>query len=130
MDKKQKLLVLQGIPASGKTTWAREFLKGKTDWVRVNRDELRKMRGDYWIKPQEDLITVFERNIVIFSLNAGYNVIVDGTNLNPKYIEKWKAIAKDHAVEIEFKEFDVSLKEAIKRDEQRNGDRVGENAIK
>src|SRR6056297_2761465 len=130
MDKKQKLLVLQGIPASGKTTWAREFLKGKTDWVRVNRDDLRRMRGDYWVKSQEDLSNTLERNTIIFSLNAGYNVIVDATNLNPKSIDKWKQIANDNSVDIEFKKFDVSLKEAIERDNNRNGDGVGESVIK
>ena len=36
-----------GPPASSKTTWAREFIKGKTDWVIVNRDSLREGRGDY-----------------------------------------------------------------------------------
>lgn len=28
----QKLVVLQGLPGSGKSTWAREFISGKTNW--------------------------------------------------------------------------------------------------
>ena len=40
-----KLLVLQGIPASGKSTYARELVKNSGAWVRVNRDDLRNMRG-------------------------------------------------------------------------------------
>lgn len=42
-----KILCLMGPPASGKSSYAREFIKGKTDWVIVNRDSLRESRGDY-----------------------------------------------------------------------------------
>ena len=42
-----KILVLCGPPASGKSTYAREFIKGKIDWVIVNRDSIREGRGDY-----------------------------------------------------------------------------------
>ena len=37
-----KILVLCGLPAAGKTSYAREFIKGKTDWVIVNRDSIRE----------------------------------------------------------------------------------------
>lgn len=36
-----RLIILQGAPAAGKSTWAREFVKGKKDWVIVNRDSIR-----------------------------------------------------------------------------------------
>lgn len=43
-----ELLVLQGIPASGKSTWAKEFIKGKEDqWIIVNRDSIRESTGKY-----------------------------------------------------------------------------------
>ena len=38
-----KIILTKGLPASGKSTWAREFIKGKKDWVRVNNDELGSM---------------------------------------------------------------------------------------
>lgn len=41
------ILILQGPPASGKSWYAREFIKGRIDWVIVNRDSLREGRGDY-----------------------------------------------------------------------------------
>ena len=52
---KLKLVILSGIPCSGKSTWAKQFIKGKTDWVIVNRDSIRLSRGDYWIPSQESI---------------------------------------------------------------------------
>ena len=43
------LLVLQGVPAAGKTTWAKEFMGSHMNWVRVNRDEIRMNMNDTWI---------------------------------------------------------------------------------
>lgn len=83
-----KILVLQGPPAASKSTWAREFVKDKTDWVIVNRDSLREGRGDYWIPSQEEYISDLEEFSVKAAINRGLNVIIDATNLNPKTIDK------------------------------------------
>lgn len=83
-----KLLILTGVQGSGKTSWAREFLKDKKDWIRVSRDDIRVARGDYWIPEQENYITKVEEFQVNSALESGYNVIVDAMNLNPKTIVK------------------------------------------
>ena len=38
-----KLLILVGAPGSGKSTFARYFLRTEDNWVRVNRDDFRLM---------------------------------------------------------------------------------------
>lgn len=124
-----KILVLQGVPASGKTTWAREFVKGKTDWVIVNRDSLRNMRGDYLISSQEDYISDIEQSAVEFALKRNLNIIIDATNLNPNTVNKWKTISSNYNAEIEFKEFKITFKEAVERDSKREKP-VGEKVIK
>ena len=124
-----KILVLQGPPASAKTTWAREFIKGKTDWVIVNRDSLREGRGDYWIPSQEEYISDLEEFSIRAAIKRGYNVIIDATNLNPKTQEKWKKIAKETGSSIEFKEFYIPFKEALERDSKRERS-VGEKILK
>ena len=125
-----KVLFLQGLPASGKTTWSKEFLEKNTDWVRVNRDDLRNMRGKYWIPKQEKLITAWERGCIVSTLDEGKNVIVDATNLNPKYQTEVKEFIKALHPDTQFesKFFDCSLDECIKRDLQRENS-VGEKVI-
>ena len=127
-----KLLILSGIPCSGKSTLAKQFIRGKTDWVIVNRDSFRLGRGEYWIPSQESYITKLEEFAIEEAFRAGLNVISDNTNLNPKTIDKLKEIAETYGAEVEEKFFNVSLKEAISRDlerGQKGGISVGKKVI-
>lgn len=124
-----KILVLCGPPASGKSTYAREFIKGKTDWVIVNRDSIREGRGEYWVPSQEDYISDLEEFSIRAAIKRNYNVIIDATNLNPKTQEKWRKIATETKSSIEFKEFYIPFKEALERDKNRERS-VGEKVLK
>lgn len=115
-----KVIFTQGLPASGKSTWAKDYCKNNHNWIRVNRDDLRHMRGQYWIPKQEELITDWEHNCIINALDRGFNVIVDATNFNIKYLDNLKRIITlKHLVDFEIKFFDITLEEAIKRDLER-----------
>lgn len=124
-----KLLILQGAPASGKSTFARQLAHEDKSYVIVNRDSIRNSRGDYWIPSQEDYITSIEEFSIKNALGRGYNVIVDATNLNPITINKWKMIADEFNAEIEFKMFEISFEDAVARDKLRDNS-VGEKVIK
>lgn len=127
-----KIIVLVGVPASGKSTWALDYYsKHREDSVIVNRDSIRYGRGEYWVPSQEKYIDDVEYSSVRSGLDLGYDVIVDATNLNPKVQDKWKTLANEYNAEIEFKEFYIPFEEAVKRDE--NPDRkhhVGKKEIK
>lgn len=127
----KKVLFTQGLPASGKSTWARAYCEKNTNWIRVNRDALRHMRGKYWLPKQEDLISQFEKSCILTSLNRGYNVIVDATNLNLGYVAKLQEEILKHfpGAVFEYKEFDTPVDECIKRDMAR-ADSVGADVIK
>lgn len=132
----QKVIFTRGLPGSGKSTWAKEFVKKNPDTIRVCRDDLRRMRGTYWLPKQEDLITEMELACIEAAIYEGKNVIVDATNFNTKYIERIKdsAISASftHEVEFEIKDFtDVPLLECIKRDASRpKEEQVGSAVIK
>ena len=117
MDK--KIIVLQGPPASGKSTWARETAKAGTPYVIVNRDSIRNARGEYWIPDQEDYISDIEEYGVRSAINRNLIPIIDATNLNPNTIRKWENLAKELDCEIEYKQFYIPFKEALERDANR-----------
>ncbi len=114
-----EMIILQGLPGSGKSTWAREFVTGKKDWVIVNRDSLRNMRGDYWITEQEGLITQWEDFCVKSAIEKELNVIVDATNLNDKILKKWFDLCKFYNLHPEVRFFDIPVEECIERDSKR-----------
>ena len=123
------MLILSGIPASGKSTFAKQFVKENDGWVRINKDDIRRMFGEYWLPKRESLVEDAEYSIAEDAAFFGWNIIVDDTNLNPKYIKVWKDFANDFKYEIEYKEFKVSLEQALEWDSKRENP-VGENVIK
>lgn len=128
---KQKIILTKGLPASGKTTWAKELLKLEPrKWKRINKDDLRSMLdGGEWSKENEDFI-IMARNILVgVALGQGYNVVVDDTNLSDKHYNTMvELFGKD--ADIEYKDFtDVPLKECIRRDFFREYP-VGEKVIR
>ena len=123
------ILILKGPPGSGKSCYAREFIKGRIDWVIVNRDSLREGRGDYWVPEQEDYISDLEEFSIRQAIKRGYNVIIDATNLNPKTLDKWDKIAQETNSIIKLQEFYVPFKVALERDKNRERS-VGEKALK
>lgn len=116
----QQLLVLQGLPASGKTIWAKKLLDlepGK--WKRVNKDELRRMLdAGRWSNSNEQFIDKIQDILIRQALNTGLNVVVDNTNLRAKTITHLASFANSTTV-VEFKFFDTPLEECLLRDSNR-----------
>jgi len=138
MDQKQpiELIFTVGLPASGKSTWSKEFVKqwnNRDKWIRVCRDDLRLMRGEYWIPDQEKLITDWEYECVAWAIRRKYNVIVDATNLHDKTRRKLlDYLHRECRLDFHWtiKDFtNVSVEECIRRDNLRTEGRVGENVI-
>lgn len=124
-----KIIILKGLPASGKSTKAEELLKqGNT--VRLNRDLLRKMlHCDKWSGKNEGLTKDAARLITKHFLSSGTNVIIDDTNLNPGTIQSWVNLAKEIESKIEYVDLtDVPIKECLKRDFERKNS-VGQHVI-
>ena len=126
-----KVKILQGPPASGKTTWSKNFCEKNQDWFRVSRDDFRNMRGKYWIQTDEDIITELERYSIKTALDNNKNVIVDAMNLNPTYLKQLKSFIKecDSTAEISIKKFFVTKDVAIDRDKHRDNS-LGEKVIR
>lgn len=97
----QKLILLQGPPACGKSTIAiKEQAKDVDGSVIVSRDSFRDGRGKYWVPKQESYITALEQFAVDQALRMGYTVIVDATNMNPGMIRELVAMAEARFVPV------------------------------
>jgi predicted kinase len=126
-----RLLITRGLPASGKTTFARKL---QPNVVRVNRDDLRRMLHGQRLFTQwaEGQVTHAQRAAVEALLRAHADVIVDDTNLRAKTVREWAEVAARFGATFEVHDFtDVPLAECIRRDADRDpGDRVGADPIK
>ncbi len=129
------LIILCGISASGKSTWANEYVKLNPKSLIVSRDGLRLMLfgtndTDYYINPfldtRENLITDMQLKLITDGLSSGYTVVIDDTNCS---LSKINSFTKDFSnYHIIYKRFDIPLLEAIDRDKLRNRC-VGEKII-
>lgn len=134
MAKKLKVVILRGLPASGKSYYAKTLeAKG---WIRVEKDEIRKdgqlfKDGEYNHKRGDEAIVLKERNRLIReALSKGKSVVSADTNLYPKHITGIGAIAREFNATVEQKDFlDVPIAELIKRDKERDNT-VGEQVIR
>lgn len=134
---KQRIILTKGLPASGKTTWAKELLRKEPGkWKRINKDDLRAMLdGGKWSKDNEKYVLEVRDLLIHSALAQGYNVIVDDTNLTQKHWDHIKDMFTKMniiglEVEMELKDFtDVPLEECIKRDQTRSN-YVGEKVIR
>ena len=126
-----KIILTKGLPASGKTTWAKEYCLKNPDFIRVSRDDLRHMRGKYWLPKQEKIITEMVDGCILSAIKAQKNVILDATNLGDQSKNHLKALLEENNLEakIEYKDFtNVPFSVCVERDRKRE-DGVGFSVI-
>ena len=132
----KKILILRGLPASGKSTYARSLLTQNPHiWKRLNKDELRAMLDNSVHSSSNEKFVVRVRDFMLVeALKEGKNVIIDDTNLSEKTVERIKQVVQKYmkdsgeTVDIEIKDMETSLEECLERDKKREK-KVGENVI-
>lgn len=132
-----QIVLTQGLPASGKSTWAKEWVAEDEDWrIRINRDDIRhQIVNKYWplSRMQEDHVTLMEESMVTAAIKAKVSVVIDATHLRAAYIKRWYDVANRLGVSVTVQQFETDVEECVRRDFDRglNGDRsVGEEAIR
>lgn len=121
-EKRIKILFYKGLPGSGKTTLALEYLAAHPEAIRVNKDTIRErlFAGQEWTREQE-IQVILERDATIgAALACGHDAVVDDTNLYPGHLARIEEIASLHRVEVEIIDLtDVPPEVCIARDEGR-----------
>jgi predicted kinase len=129
------LTITRGLPASGKTTWAREQRRTVAfRAARINRDDLRAtmhdgFSGAAWAERQ---VTLAQHAAIAALLRSGVDVICDDTNLRSRVVRDLADLAADCNADFVVQDFtDVPVAVCIERDRLRSpDDRVGEQIIR
>ncbi|PLS30984.1 kinase [Bifidobacterium margollesii] len=139
-----KLIILRGLPASGKSTWARAWAEDPSntrphcvvslDAIRLmvagsaaNRDRMKTRNG----KRFEAMVVAMGRHMIADALDAGWDVVADAQHANPRYAVDLARLAREHCAIWETKDFDVPLDELLRRNAARSeSDRVPDDYIR
>ena len=120
-----------GLPASGKSTWAKTKVDKSPNGIkRINKDELRAMLDNsYFSKSNEKFVLNMQDLIIKAALEEGKHVIVDNTHLAPQHEARIRELINGLAV-LEIVDFrHVTLETCIERDLKRFNS-VGEKVIR
>jgi predicted kinase len=135
--------ITRGLPASGKSTWAKNFARTKNYFgssnpiTIINNDNIRndiylEAGNRNWSKDVEKRVKEIREDKIREQFQKGLDVILDNTHLNPKTFEAIKNYCTNLGYKIEIMDFSyVPLEECIRRDSLRRYDeKVGESVIR
>lgn len=123
----QRVIITRGLPASGKSTWSSALTKQQPNFKRINRDDLRMMLyHGVWTHKREEAVLLARAVLISQFLAAGYDLVLDDTNLDPRRMQETQNIITASAdelgvkVKITVRDFtDVPLEVCVARNNQR-----------
>lgn len=113
----QYLVITRGLPASGKSTWARKFRdRDNENRIIVEKDQLRDMLGGGYVKKNEYAVHTSSVDLTRKYLGVGKTVIVSDTNLPNRTVKEYFKVAFELGVDVWVVDFtDVPLDECLRR---------------
>jgi predicted kinase len=124
-----KVVLMRGLPASGKTTKSQEYL-AYGNFIRLNRDDLRDslFKGLDWSGKREKVVMKVQTEMAHAAIGAGCSVVIDDTNLTEFHKKRWANVADTWGASFVIDNLNTPYEECIKRDRQRTK-RVGDHVI-
>ena len=100
--KQCKIILTRGIQGSGKSTWAKAWVKeDPLNRIRFNNDDIRTSQGVYWpddnkaLKKKESCLKKIKKYAIQCYMESGYDIVIDNMNLNPNEWTSFKDIIKN-----------------------------------
>lgn len=123
----QKLIVLRGAPASGKSTIAKKLrnFKQRITWLKV--DNFKPFFSDSVSEENDAVDYVNQAAISTLQhlLSQGFSVVMEGIFQNPKYITLAAEVAKKKNIQFKVYKLECPLKILQSRDKNRPGVKEG-----
>ncbi|HVZ58250.1 MAG TPA: zeta toxin family protein [Patescibacteria group bacterium] len=121
---KQKLVILRGAPASGKTTICKNVRDINKNIVWLSVDGIKPIFSEY---KNETLEQANKASLVMldYLLSQGYSVIYDGIFKIPDHLYQAEEIAKKRGIPFVVYQLDASLKTLQEREKVRDGVKHG-----
>ena len=87
------LILMQGLPGSGKSEWVKRFLKKheNENWVVINKDSIRGMLNPLKWNSTIELVTKTSKiSMILHAASQKCNIIIDETHLTKESLENYK----------------------------------------
>ena len=131
------LVILRGLPASGKSTWAHKAAATTPNTVVVSLDGLRRMTAgglaayhQRRTDRMEQLIVRTAHAMVCDALRKGVNVVMDAQNATVERVHALVRLAADCEADVQMVAFSVPLETLLERNRARaKDDRVPEDYL-
>ncbi len=120
----QKLVILRGAPASGKTTICKNVRNIDKNIVWLSVDGIKPIFSEY---KNETLEHANKASLVMLNylLTEGYSVIYDGIFKIPEHLRQAEEVAKKKTVQVIVYQLESSLKVLQEREKVRDGVKHG-----
>lgn len=125
----KKVLVLRGLPASGKTTYAKKLINdeyaGRS--IRINNDDISAMlfgkQDTFAMRGVAPFLFDVRMTLLESALKQDWIelIIIDNTNLKTSTVKAMEKLAKEHGAifEVDDRFLAVPVRECVARDNQR-----------
>ena len=128
--KTNHVVILRGVPGSGKTTWATNWVASGNRRLRINRDDIRYALFGRYVDVDENLVTKTHNAILREAMRTHYDIVIDNTNIDADKLRALvRHIERQGGYVVDIIAMDTPLDECVRRDSAR--DRVvGEDVIR
>lgn len=121
------VIILRGISCSGKTTWAKEFVKEHYDYIVIGNDTVREIFNIPYYTNEN--IHDYSLALLRTALDHHKNVVIDNSNIYDNVLQRYIDVLKEYDASHKLITLNVTLAEALARNKTRKDHRTENNII-